>query len=266
MIGDGAPQLCGAPRFLLQTTEYHAEGGHPVALRSRPTNMTSPTHKIMDLADIRPGYLTRAAVKQNPEGSHALLQIRDFTPDRTAADFASLTRITPEPRTTVHPLQVGDVLFLAKGARNFAFAVSSLSAPTLAASSFFILRPRPASIVPAYLAWFLNHDVTRAVLTRLSTKGAHMPIIRREIIEMLDIPLPPVTIQKTIVALDTARQQEESLLADLASKQRALVSFITMSAAVGRPILADPDSGQSAVPAVPGDRASPGLCAGGRPE
>ena len=194
--------------------------------------MSSPTHKLADLAEIRPGYLTRAAVKHDPAGTHCILQIRDFSHDRASASLTDMVRISPESHSSVRPLQPGDVLFLAKGANNFAFAVPDLPAPTLAAAYFFVLRCAPA-IQPEYLAWFLNHDSTRAVLTRLSTKGAHMPIIRRDILETLDIPLPPVTIQQTIVNLDSCRREEQTLLTDLARKQRELIAFITMSTARG---------------------------------
>lgn len=192
--------------------------------------MITPTHKLGDLAEIRSGYLTREAVRNNPEGTHCLLQIRDFSRDRATVNMIDLVRITPETRSSGHPLQTGDVLFLAKGANNFAFAVSDLLAPTLAASHFFILRPKPA-IRSDYLAWFLNHESTRALLTRLATTGAHMPIIRRDVLEALDIPLPPVTIQKTIADLDSLRSQEQALLAELARKQQYLISSVCMSTA-----------------------------------
>lgn len=192
--------------------------------------MTSPNHKLAELADIRPGYITREAVKHVPDGSYALLQIRDFTPDRAMADFANTTRITPEPRATVIPLRVGDVLFLAKGANNFAFAVPTLPTPALAAGYFFVLRPTPA-ILPEYLAWFLNHDSTRAVLTRLSTKGAHMPVIRRDVLASLDVPLPPVARQQTIADLDSLRQQEQRLLANLARQRHDLIANVCLAAA-----------------------------------
>lgn len=122
------------------------------------------------------------------------------------------------------------MIFLSKGANNFAAAISDLPSPTLAASCFFILRPRPA-ILSGYLAWFINHESTRALLTRLATTGAHMPIIRRNALESLEIPLPSLTTQKSIVALDSLRLQEQVFLADLARKQQELISSVCMTTA-----------------------------------
>lgn len=193
--------------------------------------MTNPTHKLGDLAEVRAGFLTRVAVQDNPEGSYRLLQIRDFNRERTAINAADMVRISSESRSSVCTLQTGDVLFLGKGANNFAAVVSDLPEPTLAASSFFILRPKPA-ILSSYLAWFLNHESTRILLSRLATTGAHMPIIRRAVLESIEIPLPILAVQKTITNLDALRLQEQALLSDLAQKQQELISTVCMTTAL----------------------------------
>ena len=192
--------------------------------------MTNPIHRLGDLADVRAGYLTREAVRNEPEGTHYLLQIRDFSRDRTTVNVTDMVRITPESRSSISPLQPGDVVFLAKGANNFAAPVSDLPAPTLAASYFFILRPKPM-ILSGYLVCFLNHESTRILLSRLATTGAHMPIIRRDVLEAIEIPLPPLPVQKAVAALDSLRLQEQALLADLARKQQELISSVCMTTA-----------------------------------
>ncbi|MDD4103233.1 MAG: restriction endonuclease subunit S, partial [Kiritimatiellae bacterium] len=92
--------------------------------------MTNPIYKLSNLADVRAGYLTREAVRNDPEGTHRLLQIRDFSRDRATVNVADMVRLTPESRSSVCPLQPGDVVFLAKGANNFAAAISGLPTPT----------------------------------------------------------------------------------------------------------------------------------------
>ena len=190
--------------------------------------MPNPLHKLADLADIRAGFLTREAVRNNPAGTYCLLQIRDIDRHRETVNMTDMIRISPETRSSLHPLQAGDVIFLAKGANNFAFAVPELPSPTLAASSFFILRPG-SLILARYLVWFLNHESTRLLLSRLATTGAHMPIIRRDTLESLEIPLPPLAVQKTIAELDILRIQEHILLSDLAEKKEALISTLSLS-------------------------------------
>lgn len=186
--------------------------------------------RIAEIAKIRPGYLARQGVTATPEGTHRLLQIRDFNPERTAFDPASLARFLPDSPTSVQPLSEADVIFLAKGANNFAFATGPLPEPTLAAGYFFVIRPR-AEILPAYLAWFLNQPATLRTISRLGTSGAHMPVVRRADIESIEVPVPPVDVQHAIVELDSLAREEQTLLRELMRCRSALVSESCMAAA-----------------------------------
>lgn len=192
--------------------------------------MPTPLHRLADIADIRPGYLAREAVPDDPAGTHRLLQLRDLRRDRTDLDLSGAVRFSPESRSPLRALQAGDVLFMAKGVGTFALAVPALPEPALAAGSFFVVTPR-SGLVPAYLAWFLNHESTLQTLSRLATSGTSMPCIHRDTLASLEIPLPPLATQEAIAELDALRIREEQLLADRASKQRALVSSVCMRTA-----------------------------------
>jgi len=188
--------------------------------------------RLLEIADIRSGYLTRTGVEPKGAGSHYLLQIRDFNPPRTGVYKDHLVRFTPEVLASVQPIHDGDVIFLAKGANNFAYAVSSLPVPTLAASYFFVLRPH-TQLLPGYLTWFLNQHATRRELSRFASSGVRMPVVRRAVLENMEVPLPALTVQASIVELDKLMMQEQDLMTELARKKRELVSAICMKAARG---------------------------------
>ncbi len=192
--------------------------------------MSTPLYKLADIADIRPGYIARAAVPDNPLGTHRLLQLRDFNSDRTAPDMTNAVRFSPESRSPPRVLKAGDVLFMAKGSGTFSLAVPALAEPTLASGSFFVVTPRPG-VAPAYLAWFLNHESTLRTLSRLSTSGTSMPVISRETLEALEVPMPPLATQETIAAFAEASVRAQRLLADLAGKYHDLVSSVCMRTA-----------------------------------
>jgi hypothetical protein len=181
----------------------------------------SPLRQIRSLASIRAGYQTRSGIAEAANGSHFLLQIRDFNESRTAVNLSDLTKIEPGAINPAQVLQDGDVLFLAKGSRNFAHALKAVPALTLAASYFFILRPE-AALLPEYLAWFLNLESSRRVFTQSTGHAAHMPVVRRDVIESLEIPLPSLQRQQEVVELDRLMRRQQVLLLDLASSQRTL--------------------------------------------
>lgn len=183
--------------------------------------MKSATAKIRDLAQIRAGYQTRKAVKEIPSGSHFLIQIRDFNEDRTLLNTRDLARVEPGPINEQQVLREGDVLFLAKGARNFAVVASGLPKPVLASSYFFILRPG-RRIDPGYLVWFLNLDTTKKLLSRQAGTSAHMPVVRREVLEDLELPLPDLETQRKVVELDRLMRRQQQLLSELAEARKVL--------------------------------------------
>jgi restriction endonuclease S subunit len=193
-------------------------------------NSTPKQPTIKDLVQIRAGYQTRKEVKSTPSGTHSLLQIRDFNEERTEIDLKNITRIEPGQISEDQVLREGDVIFLSKGARNFSFAPSALPDPALAASYFFILRPA-RSIAPDYLAWFLNLETTKNLLRKYATHGAHMPVIRRDVLEDLEIPLPDLETQRKIVELAALAERQHRLLAELAAMKKLLATAACLRAA-----------------------------------
>ncbi len=189
---------------------------------------THPT--IKDLVQIRAGYQSRTEVKSNPNGSHALLQIRDFNEDRTEIDLDNITRIEPGAISQDQVLRNGDVIFLSKGAKNFGFAPSELPEPALVASYFFILRPSH-DLAPDYLAWFLNLETTKKLLRKYATQGAHMPVVRRDVLENLKIPLPDLCTQHKIVKIATLSEHRSRLMAELTEKKKNFVNAVCLRAA-----------------------------------
>lgn len=181
--------------------------------------MHAPIFQIRSLASIRAGYQTRSGVVEVVNGSHRLLQIRDFDENRTSVKLTDLTRIEPGAINPAQVLQDGDVLFLAKGSRNFAHALRGVPPLTLAASYFFILRPE-STVLPEYLAWFLNLESSRRVFTQSTGHAAHMPVVRRDVVESLQIPLPALQRQQEVVELDRLMRRQQELLLDLASSQK----------------------------------------------
>lgn len=191
----------------------------------------SATHPpLKDLVQIRAGYQTRKSVKEVPSGSHALLQIRDFNDERTEINVRKVARIAPGSISEDQVLREGDVVFLSKGAKNFAFAPAELPRPALAASYFFILRPGDA-LAPEYLAWYLNLESTKNLLRKYATQGAHMPVVRKDVLEALEVPVPDLVTQRKIVALAELAARQEELLTELAERKKALATAACLRAA-----------------------------------
>ena len=158
------------------------------------------------------------------------MQLRDFDTGRTALDIANLARFSPERISSERNLQTGDVLFLAKGANNFAFSISNIPDYSMAAGYFFVLRPNK-SILPDYLAWMLNHPQSLTEIHRQVASGARIPVVRKSVLAELPIPVPALSTQKAIVELNSLQKQERQLMRELIEEQEKLCAAIGLLAA-----------------------------------
>lgn len=192
--------------------------------------------RLADIADIQQGLQFRGGVEASVDGRFQVIQIRDFDEfDELAPDWAArLVRIADTPSMERYAVGQGDVLFLARGVRNFAWAVPEPLGNVVAVGYFLILRPDASRVLPAYLAWYLNEEPARAFVRNSASQGSHMPIVSRARFEELEIPLPPLRVQGAIAELESLRRREARLLQRLGTLRRHEISALTLRAATNR--------------------------------
>jgi len=110
-----------------------------------------------------------------------------------------------------HILQPGDVLVAAKGYDRFAVTYNDLPQPAVASSMFIVLHITDIDqIVPEYLAWFINHPKTQSILSG-SSKGTALPSVTKDDVGKLEILIPPIKKQKSVLKLFELFQKERQL-------------------------------------------------------
>jgi hypothetical protein len=189
--------------------------------------MTTTT--IAELASVYTGYHFRGRVSHKPDGQYALIQAKDVD-DSLRFDPEKLARVDLGLDAERYVLRQGDVLFLSRGQRPWAMPLSDLVRPTIAPSSFYIVRPDSTRIRPEYLAWYLNHETTQAKV-RTMTTGSNIPFVSRAEFERLSVLVPPIAAQKKIVDLTRLEEGEQGLLHKLAHTRKRLVQAVCMDLA-----------------------------------
>lgn len=176
---------------------------------------------LIQLATIQQGLQFRGGVEASQNGRYAVVQIRDFDDfGELAPGPGGLTRIRPQGPVERYLVRQGDVLFLARGARNFACAISAPLEDTLAVGYFFILRPDASRVLPGYLSWYLNSPPARAFYRSVAAQGSHMPIVNRAMFETLEVPVPRLVVQQSVADLEEARRREARLMRRLEEVRR----------------------------------------------
>jgi restriction endonuclease S subunit len=128
-------------------------------------------------------------------------------------------KLSLNKKTEPHVLKEGDILFAAKGSNNFAVVYHRQNNKAVASSSFIIIRIniKYANILlPEYLAWYLSHTSTIRSFHKKQL-GTTIPSISIKMLREMEIPLPPLQKQKTIISIQNLRNKEKKLLGQLAS-------------------------------------------------
>jgi len=176
------------------------------------------------ISSIKSGYHSRGKIEPFKDGSHFLLQARDVDAERLTYRTDTLIRFNSDLSHTDGILKKNDILFMARGARNYSVLLREIPDSTLAAACFFIVRVSAEKILPGYLCWYLNQPPVERYLVRHSGRGVHMPVVRRSVLEKLDIPMANLETQKKIMALEALRREEEDLANRLVEKRKQLIT------------------------------------------
>ncbi|MFD3408825.1 restriction endonuclease subunit S [Aquirufa sp. HETE-83D] len=109
-----------------------------------------------------------------------------------------------------HLLKSGDVLFAAKGSKNFATVFENHNEPSVASTSFFVIRLTEKKLLPQYLAWVLNSHTTQ-ILLKGQAIGTSILSISKQVLENLEIVVPSLETQKAILQITKLQNKEKSL-------------------------------------------------------
>ena len=190
--------------------------------------------KLSKIANIQSGYISRGKIDPRDDGTCLLMQAKDVSADQLSYRTDALVRFVPRLSGKDWFLKPGDILFMARGARNFSVLMGDLPDGVLAAACFFIVRVSNDKILPGFLHWYLNQTPVESYLKRFSGQGVHMPVVKRAVLESIDIPLPQIIIQKRVSELTTLLQREQELYKELAKKRRKLMTQICLKATLNR--------------------------------
>ncbi len=189
--------------------------------------------KLSDICDIRSGYITRGKIEAAEDGSHYLLQAKDVDAEHLTYQIDQLVRFHPTLSRTDKYLEEGDLLFMARGVHNVTIRIHKLPNPTLAAACFFIMRVSDPTVSTGYLSWYLNQSPVTHYLSQQSGRSVHMPVVRRAVLENIEVPVPPKDIQSKITEMNALMLRESHLLERLARKRKDLITAACMQAIQG---------------------------------
>lgn len=189
--------------------------------------------KITEISGIQLGYQFRKKIEPADEGTHRVIQIRDFD-DNHILNRESLSRVRIDKPKDRYLIRKGDILFLSRGHRNWAVAIVDDLEATVAVSHFFVVRPRQDKVLSEYFAWSINQTPAQEYLHNIARRGTHMPLIPLSAFVALKVDLPDIETQKKIVELSRLMDKEKQLFSALQAKRFLLINAVCLSATMSK--------------------------------
>jgi len=185
---------------------------------------------LKDIATIRSGYLFRERIKPDTGGQYRVVQVGDISPD---AEFpnGSLAQVSLPDVKQTQILEAGDVLFISRGPRKKAVAITEPLENTIATSQFFVVRP-DEKVLPEFLAWYINQRPAQRYIEEHST-GTSASLINLEALKTLPVETPPLETQTRIVKIHQLSLREKDLMEAIQDRRRALIE-LTLLRAIGQ--------------------------------
>lgn len=178
-----------------------------------------PKASLGNIASIRSGYPFRERIKHANNGDVRVLQIGDLrsNPVLKAANLPLIKK--PNGRSKL--LVPGDIVIPARGEHHHAISFN-LPEPTLASSQLLILRVTSKTVLPGYLCWALNQPQAQHTLSNES-RGTNMPLLTRQSLVAVRVPVPPLDLQKKIIDLQQLWEKEQQLTQKLLNNREYML-------------------------------------------
>ena len=160
---------------------------------------------LKHIANIQTGLFA----KTDAEGDIVYLQVKDFD-ENGHIRLPLHAELKAKAAYEKHILQTGDVLFAAKGNKNFAAIFEGQNESCVASTTFFVIRLTDLTIMPSYLVFYLNHPDIQKLL-KANAIGTSIPSISKGVLEELEITIPDLNTQKKIIHITELQKKGKKL-------------------------------------------------------
>jgi restriction endonuclease S subunit len=169
--------------------------------------------KITNFADIINGYSFRGAIETVKNSDIFVLQAKDIIQGENILNTNNLTPIAFTGIRTASFLQNNDIVIVSRGTGvgSFRSAIFQSDENVIASSSLMILRIKKKDILPEYVSLYFNSpDGQNKILQTVVGSYIHA-ISRKKFEEEIEIPIPPLEKQESLIKLNQNIKQQEKI-------------------------------------------------------
>jgi restriction endonuclease S subunit len=170
--------------------------------------------KINEFAQVISGHSFRKALESTKDGSFCVLQASNVKVGEKIVALDGLAKISSKPSRNTVCLENGDVVIVTRGTGGGAFrscVFASNEKDVIPSASVLIIRCSSKIILPEFLSLYFNSSEGQMQFAGI-VMGSHVQSLSRRIMEiMIEVPIPPIKEQETLITLDKTIRDLESV-------------------------------------------------------
>lgn len=154
-----------------------------------------------------------------------VVQMKDVSRTGIRWDGCSQTRLAGKRNPDW--LRPGDIIFQARGNQNYAALVDESlgDRQAVAVPHFFVVTCTTEKVLPSFMAWFLNQGPCQRYFQR-EAEGSQVKSIRRSVLEAVEIAIPAIEKQQSIVRLAQLFDKEQELMEQMRSNTEQMMNAL----------------------------------------
>jgi restriction endonuclease S subunit len=182
---------------------------------------------IIPYEGLASGYSFRGKITHKPKGTVRIIQLKDFT--NNYSEIGNECYLVDGSKIKdKYYLQDGDILFISKGANNFAVTHSKTdNIPTIASSALFVIRVDTKVANSRYVAWYINQAPVQSYFKQ-NEMGTYITSINKKTVEEIPLKLPPIQVQEKIAALAVLATKEQILYNQIKELRGSLIQTLLL--------------------------------------
>ena len=187
--------------------------------------------KLKEIASIQMGYSFRARLESICTGSVGVIQMKDLTV-QNSVDCGGLSRLDIEKYKEQHLVKQGDIIFRSRGQVTTSAILLDNPGKAVVAAPLIRIRVENNFILPEYVSWFINQTPAQTCLASYAA-GTAQKMISKQALENLEVLIPSLARQRTIIELALLMEEEQYLITKIVEKRRQYVSLALTEHAKG---------------------------------
>jgi hypothetical protein len=167
---------------------------------------------VLELGEIS-NIFTGVSIREAKNGPARFMRLSDLSDLRAGRTPALATGKAPEVARAL-TIEEGDVIVGARGSVIDVSVACDVVFGAFVSLDIYLVRPDQARVNPQYLVAFLTLPSTQALFAS-GKQGSSLARLPKDALEKIEIPLPPMRVQRLIADLAFSFEQEDKLLKKL---------------------------------------------------